>query len=237
MHPNTQAFVNVNSPWEKKYKDKLGVRWATFKTALNLFSQRKTQTIVETGCMSQEDWGAGCSTKLFVEHINKTDGRLHTVDNSPEHIEKCRKLTDGYEKHINYHTMCSLDFFGNERPQTISTYGVDLLYLDSFDYPYGRMLEEYGGKTDIEQARTIMCGLSEEEIVKRHRDIISPCQEHCLEELKAAWNYLNPGAIVLIDDNDLPGGGKPRLAKKYLADSGIFLCVLDAYQTLWLRSG
>jgi hypothetical protein len=35
-----------------------------------------------------------------------------------------------------------------------------------------------------------------------------------------------------MDDNMLPGGGKPRMAKKALSKLG-YRCLLDSQQTLW----
>jgi len=83
---------------------------------------------------------------------------------------------------------------------------IDLLYLDSFDYPEG--------PDDA---------------------LRDASQQHCRNELEAALPFLAPSAIVLIDDGDLPGGGKPRLAKERLAQLG-WTCVLDEYQTLWGRN-
>ncbi len=62
---------------------------------------------------------------------------------------------------------------------------IDLLYLDSYDY----------SKSDI--------------------DIQKKSQEHHLEEFKRVENQLHEKSIVLIDDCDLPIGGKGRLAIAY----------------------
>jgi hypothetical protein len=78
-----------------------------------------------------------------------------------------------------------------------------LLYLDSWDYPVGA--------DDGSRAAS---------------------QEHCLGELDAALPSLHARSLVLIDDGDLPGGGKPLLAKRRLADLG-WSPLVDAYQTLW----
>ena len=63
-------------------------------------------------------------------------------------------------------------------------------------------------------------------------------QRHCLNRgeertrVAAALPSLSAAAIVLIDDGDLPGGGKPRLAKELLSKLS-WTCVIDDYQTLW----
>ena len=111
---------------------------------------------------------------------------------------------------------------------------IDLLYLDSFDYPYGKILEKYGGREDIKKAIDIVQFMSDDEIVSKHLDIINDSQEHCLNEIKAALPFLHDQTPVLIDDGDLPGGGKPRLAKLFLAEKG-YTCVAESYQTLWIK--
>jgi len=59
-------------------------------------------------------------------------------------------------------------------------------------------------------------------------------QEHCLKELQAAYDKLSDTAVVLMDDNNLPGGGKPAKAKLWLQEQG-WTCVADHHQTLWIR--
>lgn len=67
------------------------------------------------------------------------------------------------------------------------------------------------------------------------RPLVSNCQAHQLKELEAAFDKLSSRAVVLLDDNDLPFGGKTRLAKEFLAKHE-WLCVLDWQQSLWVRS-
>jgi predicted O-methyltransferase YrrM len=59
-------------------------------------------------------------------------------------------------------------------------------------------------------------------------------QEHNLRELIAALPHLSRRAIVLLDDNAFPNGGKTRRAKAHLLEAG-WLCLLDSRQSLWLR--
>ncbi|MCJ7631374.1 class I SAM-dependent methyltransferase [Candidatus Bathyarchaeota archaeon] len=60
-------------------------------------------------------------------------------------------------------------------------------------------------------------------------------QMHNLNELKAAYNKLHKGSILLIDDNNLENGGKTRLSKKFLLETGEWQCIFDGGQTLWMR--
>lgn len=60
------------------------------------------------------------------------------------------------------------------------------------------------------------------------------CQAHQLEEMKLIYDKLTPKALVLLDDNRLPGGGKTRLTKEFLADNG-WTCLFDWQHSLWAR--
>ena len=64
--------------------------------------------------------------------------------------------------------------------------------------------------------------------------ILTSCQRHQLAELEATVDKLSDRAIVLLDDNNLPFGGKTKLAKERLAGIGWF-CLLDWQQSLWVR--
>jgi hypothetical protein len=66
-----------------------------------------------------------------------------------------------------------------------------------------------------------------------HDGDATAAQQHNLRELTAALPHLSRRAIVLLDDNEFPNGGKTRLSKAYLLDAG-WLCLLDYRQSLWL---
>lgn len=59
-------------------------------------------------------------------------------------------------------------------------------------------------------------------------------QEHHLKEFKAIEAKLHENSIVLIDDCDLPNGGKGKLAIAYMLANG-WRIEEDAYQVLLLR--
>lgn len=61
-----------------------------------------------------------------------------------------------------------------------------------------------------------------------------PSQRHQLAELGAAYGKLTPESIVLLDDCDLPHGGKAGLTSLFLEERGWRPC-LRTYQSLWLR--
>jgi hypothetical protein len=111
---------------------------------------------------------------------------------------------------------------------------IDLLYLDSFDYPYGELLNAYGGMVDIVASEAKLNKFTEDEIVAQFADVIAPSQDHCVKELEAALPHIHDRTIILIDDNNLGGGGKPRTAKDRLIELG-YTCLIDYQQSLWIK--
>jgi hypothetical protein len=193
--------------FDRKLAKKLGRRHATFRRAFDLVLQRTgaLRTLVETGCVREKnDYSAGYSTVVFGEFLMRHGGRLYSVDVNPRNVEICRKLTRRYAALITVLVADSIAFL-REWPRSHPGTPIDLLYLDSFDYP---LAPEDGSP--------------------------EPSQQHCLGELEAALPSLSERAVVLIDDADLPGGGKPALARRRLSQLG-WRCVLDGYQTLWTR--
>lgn len=226
-----QAFIGYQSWFAREYQVKLGTRYPTMKAALNLYMQRRHTSIVETGCVRlANDFGAGMSTVLFGEVAAKHGGFVETCDISPENMATCRRLTEPYAIHISYHVQDSVAFLEgwNNSPKCHG-----LLYLDSYDYPLGEMLDAHGGREDVQGAIDKLMAMDEADVLKRHGDLVAGSQEHCLKEIKAAWPAVNDRTIILIDDNNLPGGGKSRLAKIYLAEQG-WHCLFDYQQTLWI---
>jgi hypothetical protein len=78
---------------------------------------------------------------------------------------------------------------------------VDFLYLDSYDYD------------------------------RKDKEIQIRSQEHHLNEFKAVESRLHERSIVLIDDCDLPGGGKGGMLLPYMLEKG-WKTELEAYQVL-----
>ena len=195
-------------------------REPTMSRALSMLEDGAT--IVETGCARLPDDGQ--STLVFGRWAAEHKGYVWSVDIDPDIVTGAAALTAGYP--VTFALGDSVDFLaGFGQP-------IDLLYLDSFDYPYGALLDLYGGKTDIEAAIADVALMSEAAIVAAHGDLIGPAQRHAEREIIAALPYLT--GPVLIDDADLAGGGKARLARVVLAEHG-FRCIADAYQTLWAR--
>jgi hypothetical protein len=59
----------------------------------------------------------------------------------------------------------------------------------------------------------------------------SESQLHHLKEIKAAYPHLHENSIILIDDCDLPHGGKGKLAIEWLKENG-WKVILAKYQTV-----
>ena len=208
-------------------------RYWTWQVALNLLSQYHSVNplIIETGCQREpNDFGSGMSTSIFSKYISKYGGSLISVDNTAEHIERSKKFVIEWADKISFIEEDSIVF--------LSSYSgppINFLYLDSLDYPYGDILDIYGGKEDINKAIEIVANLGTEEVYRRHSEIVAPAQKHCLNELKAIEEKLSLKTILLLDDNSLPGGGKTRLAKEYLTKEPGWTCVLDLQQSLWIK--
>lgn len=123
------SFLNWGSWFEKEFKPRIGDRYFTFKTALNILLQNNGNTIVETGTIRSEGWvlGDGWSTYLFGKFCNRFGKRLYTVDISPEAIKISKKITREFKNSITYVTSGSVEFLESFKEK------IDLLYLDSLD--------------------------------------------------------------------------------------------------------
>ncbi len=219
--------------YRRYYYSGSNCRYPTFQLALNMLAALDyPPVIVETGCQRlADDLGAGMSTSIWGEFCQRNGGRLHTVELSGKNLEVCRQCTQAWSVHINYVLSDSADWLGKA-----TGVKADLLYLDSMDYDYGGLLNLYGGQEDINAAIKAVDQLSLAEILAKHSGIILPAQEHCLKELNAAIasGVVGGHTIIMIDDNQLPGGGKSRLAKEHLARLG-WTCLMDFQQSVWVR--
>jgi len=90
-----------------------------------------------------------------------------------------------------------------------------------------KFLSEFNQKIDLLYLDSLDCPLPPADATK--------AQTHNLNELKAAYDKLHKGSILLIDDNNFENGGKTRLTKKHLLEIGEWRCLLDHGQTLWER--
>lgn len=237
-----EDFTRYDGWLVKEWLENLGTdtfqrgRYTTFQIALNLFLQRQGTNIVETGCQrGKDDIGSGCSTEIFSKFISSYGGHLYSVDNNYEHLSFAKDLI-GDNEQVSFILDDSVNYLSNYSNK------IDLLYLDSYDYPVVELIELYAGKEIYQNqelylnTRAELFDLGEQEILRRHGDMLKDSQEHCLNEIKAAAPALRKNSIVLIDDANLLGGGKPRLAKEWLSEHGWHV-LLDSFQTLWIYGG
>ena len=63
-----------------------------------------------------------------------------------------------------------------------------------------------------------------------------PSQEHHLREIQVAYDKLHPNSVVMIDDCDLPHGGKGKLVIDYLLKKG-WEIIADSYQVILVYPG
>jgi hypothetical protein len=199
-------FLFSGNWFDRKYSQLSSGRYTTFKTALNLIHQGRLGgngeiVIVETGTTRlPNDWGAGMSTVLFGDYLKRYGGLLYTVDIEAKNIETCREVTKEFENNIEYVVSDSHDFLRDFKK------GIDLLYLDSMDYP-----------------------------LKKEEGPVEDCQKHQLKEYELAKAKLKSGwSVVLLDDNELRDGGKCKLTKQQLLKD-MAVHVMDAQQSLWLN--
>ena len=128
VHSKDNWFYN------KYYYSGANLRYHTFQIALNMLQQYHTSPlIVETGCQrQQEDVGAGMSTSMFAEFVQRYGGSVVSVDNSLEHLSRAREYIKIFpEADCKFaHSDSVLFLEGLEMSPS-------LLYLDSLDYPIG----------------------------------------------------------------------------------------------------
>jgi len=231
-HMFTGDDIRDNWFFNKYYMNGSNTRFQTFSIALNLLSQQHPNaTIIETGCQRCYDvQSAGGSTSIWAEYLEKHNGtKLISIDISKDNLLFAQSAIVLYQ--------IESDFICSDSKTYLSSYNgsCDLLYLDSFDYPYGRILEEYGGKEDIDKAISIVKSMPRHEILTKHNHLIEECQQHTLSEFTAIEDRLQKDTILLIDDNTLSGGGKSRLLKDYLITKEEWILIGDFYQSLWVR--
>jgi len=218
----------------RKYSEKLGLRFPTMSRAIELLEQRGGKYIVETGCTRMEnDWGAGNSTPIFGEWAKEHGGSLVTVDNNARHLGVAKSLTLDYADCIDYQLADSVTFLSHFGE--FYEFKIDLFYADSFDFPLVELMQLYASKPpDYEKAMKILKDLGDDELIKRHGDMILPPQEHCKREVLEALPHLHENSIILMDDSAMPGGGKPRLANLFLEQMGWYH-LMSSQQELWVK--
>ena len=194
--------------WFEQYREKSDWRYFSFLEALRLFNGFGGKVIVETGTIRQvDDWGSGYSTFIFGKYCSLMGAELYTIDINPEHLTLCKVITKEFADKIHY--------IEGDSAVVLKNFGetIDLLYLDSVDFP---IVKENPSLEDLEEARI--------------------SQKHNLNKMKAAYKKLLPNAVVLIDDNLMPLGGKSKMTKEFLIKKR-WKQLIDSQQALFVRDG
>lgn len=62
-----------------------------------------------------------------------------------------------------------------------------------------------------------------------------PCQRHQLSEFLAIERAISKGGVLLLDDADLPGGGKCKMTEAYIGAIGGWRLLNKGYQLLYVK--
>lgn len=213
----------------------LSGRLDTFKSMLGVLHNRfPAPKILETGCQRQEnDWGAGQSSLIFCKFLDKfaRQGFLISVDINQANVNTCRRLTADFGSFRQVICSDSVSYINSLPTNTV----LDLVYLDSWDYPIIEICDLYGPRSDFDKNYAMLAALPLEEFLRRHGDQVAPSQNHCLAETQSAVNFISDRSIIAFDDVSFPGGGKSRLAEEFLIQSGWQQIARNA-QSVWVKS-
>ena len=180
-------------------------RYFTFQLALNLVNQlHEFPTIIETGCQRELEDLGGGMSTSIFAEYVQRYGGRVITVDNSE-----EHLTRSKAYCIRF-PETDVKFELSDSVEWLSKYvgNCHLLYLDSLDYPVG----DNEGDVKMQKA----------------------AQEHNLNEFKAIEERLQDKMILLLDDNLLPGGGKPALLKTYLSNKG-WICLIDYQQSIWMK--
>ena len=122
-------------------------------------------------------------------------------------VDISNEAVDNAQKEVNTHNLREvIEIHLSDSLEFLRTFDapVDFLYLDSYDYSH----------TDIE--------------------IQQKSQEHHLLEFQAIEGQLHANSVVLIDDCDLPNGGKGKTVIAYMLKKG-WKVIANSYQVLLVR--
>lgn len=199
-------FLFSGNWFEKKYKDLSSGRYPTFKGALNLIHQGKMTPKEELIIVET-------GTTRFPDDWGAGMSTILFGDYLKHYGGRLYTVDiskDNIEtcKKITKEFSNFIEYVVADSHEFLSNFHqkIDLLYLDSLDYP-----------------------------LKPEEGPVEVCQQHQLREYELAKHKLTGNwSVVLLDDNDLPEGGKCKLTKHRLLED-LFINVVDTQQSLWLN--
>lgn len=181
-------------------------RYYTFQVALNLLQQKHPNPVIlETGCQRQEEDVGAGMSTSIFAEY------IHRYGGKLIVVDLFEEHLRRSQQYLQKWPGIDVEFVASDSVAYLQEYrgACDFVYLDSLDYP---IAENEGNVLMQQQA-----------------------QQHCLNELIAVEKNFSSDSILLIDDNQLSGGGKPAKAKEYLVGKG-WTCLLDLQSTLWVKS-
>ena len=130
----SQVFASPTGESSQYLKERISEsdkRYASFKMALELISERNAKALVETGTArfgDQEFGGDGGSTIIFGDWASNNDATLYSIDHSRTAIEKAQSATRQFVSNIQFSRSDTIAFLEKfDQP-------IDFLYLDSHEY-------------------------------------------------------------------------------------------------------
>lgn len=88
-------------------------------------------------------------------------------------------------------------------------------------------LRDFKEKIDLLVLDSVDCEPANKEITEK-------AQIHQLREILEVFGKLSPNAIILLDDNNFPWGGKTKLVKQWLSTKKFWL-IMDWQHSLWMK--
>lgn len=206
--------------FDSEWGPRLGPRRDTFRAMFDFLARKKPSghLIVETGCARTADnWeGDGQSTVLFDRFAEVHGGEVLTVDLSPEACAYARSVTG---RRTTVSTGDSVPFLHDLAARLRREgRGIDLLYLDSFDWDPGNPLPS--ALHHLKELCAIAPALGGGTLV------VVDDSFHQLRGFRAGGNN-----FVLLEDQGI--AGKAKYVAEYFAQLGM-APAFDVYQCGWV---
>lgn len=225
------AWKNVSFNFESffsKYKDgviKTGKSRAKFYEYIipKLVARNKPLFILETGTMWEPfERNAGAFTLIMADLIkNFTGGKIYTIDISPESINKSKKNTEGFHDVIEFVQSDSVSYIKNLSDEFV--YGLDLVYLDSYDFSFPN--PHPSAQHHLEELNAVYDRLND--------DCGIGIDDNFLPNTWVEWNYFNSDGVVYkkekFEVKDKPRGKAEYCHPKLLSKGWKRIEQLDDY--------
>lgn len=126
---STGAFICIfRAEYVPRLREQTRRREEGFERLFVRLEARSPCTIIETGCVRQDDWADGRATVLFDRFVQLCGGRVISVDSDAEKCGYARSQVSDRTTIINDDSVSFLFRYAREHSAS-----VDLLYLDSYD--------------------------------------------------------------------------------------------------------